>query len=89
MARDVPIFTIGAALVLAASQHLGRPIDDDILRVDDWPEPRKPRLMQEVFRGRAPNDHGPVIDTTPESKRAKRRRLARAALSKAEDRDHV
>lgn len=25
-----------------------------------------------------PNDFGPVIDTTPESKRARRRRLARA-----------
>jgi hypothetical protein len=31
------------------------------------------------FKGQspAPNDAGPVVDTTPESKRAKRRRLTR------------
>ena len=28
-----------------------------------------------------PNDHGPVIDTTPESKRARRRRLARQSAA--------
>jgi hypothetical protein len=30
-------------------------------------------------RPTSPNDHGPVIDTTPESKRARRRRIAKAA----------
>lgn len=28
----------------------------------------------------SPNDHGPVIDTTKESKRARRRRLAKANI---------
>ena len=36
--------------------------------------PRKPKHP-------SPNDVGPVIDSTKESKRARRRRLARAALS--------
>lgn len=35
------------------------------------------------YRGNspAPNDHGPVTDSTKESKRAKRRRLAKEARS--------
>jgi hypothetical protein len=36
------------------------------------------------FKGnkKAPNDEGPVIDSTPESKRARRRRIARSKGSK-------
>ncbi len=37
------------------------------------PQPRKKHRR----RGPAPNDAGPVIDTTPESKRARRRRMAK------------
>jgi hypothetical protein len=35
------------------------------------------RLSHLQPTGPAPNDIGPVIDTTPESKRARRRRLAK------------
>ena len=37
--------------------------------------PRREPKPRPVF----PNDHGPVVDTTRESKRARRRRLAKAA----------
>lgn len=42
-------------------------------------KPSRPTKRKSIFAPRyIPNDHGPVIDTTPESKRARRRRLARA-----------
>lgn len=41
--------------------------------------PRKAKRQFTV--GTAPNDTGPVIDSTPESKRARRRRLAKARTS--------
>lgn len=39
------------------------------------PRARKSRVYAPTF---IPNDHGPVVDSTPESKRARRRRLAKA-----------
>ena len=45
------------------------------------PERRKRPSFEPDF---IPNDHGPVIDTTPESKRARRRRLARNGGDHAE-----
>lgn len=41
--------------------------------------PRRASRPRSDRPGFIPNDHGPVIDTTPESKRAKRRRLAKSA----------
>ena len=60
------ILGLGAALAVA-SLHVASPNFDA-------PVPRRKGLAP---RNSAPNDFGPVIDTTPESKRARRRRLAR------------
>lgn len=65
------ISMLGAALGMA-SVRAGSP-----LFVDDWPTDPKPR-KRNPLRGPAPNDFGPVVDSTPESKRARRRRLAKA-----------
>lgn len=63
---------LGAALALAGSiapyDFRGWP-DDDL--------DRRPARRQRPPREPAPNDIGPVFDSTPESKRARRRRLAR------------
>lgn len=63
---------LGAMAALAAMAFVGGP---EIGR-DPAPVPRRKGLMP---RDSVPNDFGPVIDTTPESKRARRRRLAREA----------
>lgn len=65
------ISMLGAALAMA-SMHGGSP-----LFADDWPTDPKPR-KRNPLRSPAPNDFGPVVDSTPESKRARRRRLAKA-----------
>lgn len=64
------IFALDAALALAGV-HVASP------NFDAPTQARKPGLMQERLRGPAPNDFGPVADSTPESKRAKRRRRAK------------
>lgn len=66
------ILGLGAALALA-SLHVASPNFDA-------PVPRRKGLMP---RNSAPNDFGPVIDTTREGKRARRRRLAKEARSDA------
>ena len=38
----------------------------------------QPRRKVHPLREPSPNDFGPVVDTTPESRRARRRRLAKA-----------
>lgn len=64
------IMGMGAlAAALALSSVASVSISDQIDR-----RPRKPRAP----RNPTPNDFGPVVDTTPESKRARRRRLAKA-----------
>jgi hypothetical protein len=66
--------------LLGASASTGRrQAGDDILQIDNWPGPRefRPIHLRDPYRGPAPNDIGPVIDTAPESKRARRRRLAK------------
>lgn len=63
------ILGLGAIAALA-SMHLASPAISSV-------EPIRRRKVHPP-RNPAPNDFGPVIDTTPESKRARRRRLARA-----------
>lgn len=62
--------SFGAFAALAAAGIVASSRGGDILRVDGWPDPN-------VQPMRRPAPTGPVIDTTPESKRARRRRLAR------------
>lgn len=57
---------MGAALAMQAVN----------LVISDEPAVRRGKVHP--LRDPSPNDFGPVIDTTPESKRARRRRLARA-----------
>lgn len=65
----------GLAMALAAVSMMGgEPI---------YAETRRQKQERKLPQN-SPNDHGPVIDTTPESKRARRRRLAKVALSKEE-----
>lgn len=65
----------GLAMALAAVSMMGgEPI---------YAETRRQK-QERKLRPTSPNDHGPVIDTTPESKRARRRRLAKLALSNEE-----
>lgn len=63
------IYGLGAALLIA---QMTSPV---ALTYSTTEPPRKAARI----RNSAPNDLGPVIDTAPESKRARRRRLARAA----------
>lgn len=63
------IVGLGAALALAGHSFQSFATPD---------APRDAKRERPTFRASAPNDFGPVIDTTPESKRARRRRLARA-----------
>lgn len=67
------VYILATALA-AVSMIGGEPIYAETRREK---QERKPRPT-------SPNDHGPVVDTTRESKRARRRRLAKAALSKKE-----
>lgn len=70
--RSVGILgAIIAAGAVAASSR-----EDVILSEGDWTD-RRPSRRVHPLRDPAPNDLGPVIDTTPESKRARRRRLAK------------
>lgn len=63
----------GIALAIAAAAMItslgGEPIYTETRGQKREPAPRSV----------SPNDHGPVVDTTRESKRARRRRLAKAA----------
>lgn len=64
------ILGLGAAIALAGL-HVASPAIVDT-------RPDRSRRGPPDYRDPAPNDFGPVIDTTPESKRARRRRLAKA-----------
>lgn len=67
-----------AALTLAASSFAAAARADGFWRDTGIDlEPRGRRIPATQAR-LMPNDFGPVIDSTPESKRAKRRRLARS-----------
>lgn len=62
------IFGLGAALAAMSADR--SPFDIEV-------RPTR-RRKRDVF---IPNDHGPIIDSTRESKRARRRRFAREARS--------
>lgn len=62
-----------AAAILAASMVSSMGGDPIYAETRRQKQERKPRLP-------SPNDCGPVIDTTRESKRARRRRLAKVAI---------
>lgn len=72
--RNHPIYGLAslAALALFASPPNGGFVGEDY-------RPLSPRRGGRLLSTpkHAPNDYGPVIDTTPESKRARRRRLAK------------
>lgn len=67
--KGISIFG-GAALALAAMGVVASPYGVDLM---ERPRPRK----HHPLRDPSPNDLGPVIDSTKESKRARRRRLAK------------
>lgn len=64
-------YGMAAAIALAGMSHNAA----SIRIVDDYPPAPKP------VEPRRRVHSGPITDTTPESKRAKRRRLARVALT--------
>lgn len=74
MRRVGMIGHVGSSLALAAAAAAlfggqTMPFQDEVN------EPRSRKKQRR--RDPAPNDTGPVVDTTPESKRARRRRLAK------------
>ena len=69
MKRNVAIASMGISMALTAAGLVGLNTDYQV--------PDRPRRKVHPLRDPSPNDFGPVIDTTPESKRARRRRLAK------------
>lgn len=72
---------IGPSLAIAAAAMLFQtPPHMQVYRADDYDDapPRKPKPKPSPKLRRAQVETGPIVDTTPESKRARRRRLARA-----------
>lgn len=63
----------GIALALAAAAMITSLGGDPI-----YAEAKRRQERDPSPRPISPNDHGPVVDTTRESKRARRRRLAKA-----------
>lgn len=63
-----PIKGLSLGLLAAAMAVMMEPLE---------PAPR-PKPIRARDRKLSPNDVGPVIDTSPESKRARRRRLAKS-----------
>lgn len=72
---------LAAAGAMLAAMSAATRRDDDF-HIPDFAgqSPRRGGRLLQSPNG-APNDSGPVVDTTRESKRARRRRLARAALN--------
>lgn len=66
MLRHASLGLVAAALMASIGGERAFPVR---------PQQRRKRFFEAEF---IPNDHGPVIDTTPESKRARRRRLAKS-----------
>lgn len=64
----------GIALALAAAAMITSMGGDPI-----YAEAERRQARESVPRPASPNDHGPVVDTTRESKRARRRRLAKSS----------
>ena len=69
----------GIALAMATAAMITSMGGDPI-----YAEAKRRQAREPVQRPISPNDHGPVVDTTRESKRARRRRIAKTQKGQAD-----